>query len=366
MRSKDKKNINAEVETASDGTKAARKGMPIFKILIAFVLLVVLFYFGFTCEVREGSCAVILRFGAVREEITEAGLYLKLPWPFETVVTYDNRLQYFESNYLEPLTKDKRTVIIKSFVVWEIADPVLYHNSVGSQGKADSYINDQIFGATNSVMGSYELTDLVSLDTESIKTEEIQTEIHERVREKCLQNYGINIMDTSFLRISLPDTTLEAVFAQMVADRQKDIETILKNAELEAGKITNDADIEANEIIGAGTEEAAAIKAQTEQEVNKIYTEAYEENIELFQFLKNLDTVIGSVGDSTVLVVKADEYPFNVLTKYGDYITDEGDETIIKDLNYILTRLPAEDRESLITAIGQLIEAAAADGGIQK
>ena len=36
------------------------------KIVIAVVLVAVLGYFGFTCEVREGDCAVILRLGAVR------------------------------------------------------------------------------------------------------------------------------------------------------------------------------------------------------------------------------------------------------------------------------------------------------------
>ena len=50
------------------------------KIATALLVVLVLFWFGFVCEVREGSCAVILRFGAVREEITEAGVYLKLPW----------------------------------------------------------------------------------------------------------------------------------------------------------------------------------------------------------------------------------------------------------------------------------------------
>ena len=64
----------------------------VLKFVIAAALVVLLVYFGFTCEVREGNCAVILRFGAVREEISEAGLYFKLPWPFETVVTYDDRL----------------------------------------------------------------------------------------------------------------------------------------------------------------------------------------------------------------------------------------------------------------------------------
>lgn len=338
----------------------------VLKYVIAAVLVLLLVYFGFTCEVREGSCAVILRFGAVREEITEAGLYFRLPWPFETVVSYDSRLQYLESNYLETTTKDKRNVIIQSYVVWSIEDPVLYHNSVGSQGKVDTYIKDQVFSATNSVMGAYELSSLVSLEKEQIKTEEIQNEICSRVRERCAANYGISISDVSILRLSLPDTNLESVFEQMRADRQKDIDTILANAQRDANKITSDADAEAAQIVADGVTAAADIKAKTETEVARIYAEAQAANLELYQFLKQLDTVIASVGDTTVLVVKADEYPFKVLTEYGSYLTDEGNETVVKDLSYILTQLNETDREALISAVSELIAAAAGEGEAEK
>lgn len=338
----------------------------VLKYLIAAVLVLLLVYFGFTCEVREGSCAVILRFGAVREEITEAGLYFRLPWPFETVVSYDSRRQYLESNYLETTTKDKRNVIIQSYVVWSIDDPVLYHNSVGSQGKVDTYIKDQVFSATNSVMGAYELSALVSLEQEKIKTEEIQNEICSRVRERCAANYGIAITDVSILRLSLPDTNLDSVFEQMRADRQKDIDTILANAQRDANKITSDADAEAAQIVADGVTAAAEIKAKTETEVARIYAEAQAANLELYQFLKQLDTVVASVGDTTVLVVKADEYPFKVLTEYGSYLTDEGNETVVKDLSYILTQLDETDREALISAVSELIAAAAAEGGAEK
>lgn len=352
---------NEQVKTKEKSSVA----FTVLKYTIAVVLIVLLAYFGFVCEVREGSCAVILRFGAVREEISDAGLYLRLPWPFETVVSYDNRLQYLESNYLETTTKDKRNVIIQSYVVWKISDPVLYHNSVGSQGKVDTYIKDQVFSATNSVMGAYELSALVSLEKEQIKTEEIQNEIYKRVRERCNANYGIDVSDVSILRLSLPDSNLQSVFEQMRADRQKDIDTILANAQRDANKITSDADAEAAQIVADGVTAAAEIKAKTETEVARIYAEAQAANIELYQFLKQLDTVVASVGDTTVLVVKADEYPFKVLTDYGSYLTDEGDATVVNDLSYILTQLNDTDRQALIDAVSALI-AAAGEGGDSK
>ena len=364
----DAKQLIAE-STATNAPAKKKKGAlgimsRVAKYLTAAIVLLVLFWFGFTYEVREGSCAVVLRFGAVRAETEEAGLYMKLPWPFETVVTYDDRLITLESNRLETTTKDKRNIILQSCAVWEIADPVLYHNSVGAAGVAESYIQAQIFSATNSTLGAYELTSLVSLEKENIKIDEIQNEIFTRVKENCLVNYGINVVDVSILRLSLPDQNLNVVFEQMRADREKDIDIILAEAERKANEITSGADVEAADRVNQGVIDAAAIKAQTETEVAKIYADAQAANIELYKFLKNLDTVVSSVNNSTILVVKADEYPFNILTEYSKNMEIEGDQTVIKDLTYILTKLPETEREALINGIAALIEQAAADNGI--
>ncbi len=326
------------------------------KIAVATVLVLILAYLMFTCEVREGTGAVILRFGAPRAEITEAGLHFKLPWPFETVEKFENRLQYLESNYLETTTKDNRNIILQSYAVWKVTNPLLYYNSVGAQGTVDSYIKDQIFSATNSVMGAYNLTDLVSLEKETIKTDEIQDKIYAQVKANCENNYGIEITDVNILRISLPNANLESVFAQMRADRQKDIDTIIANAQKDANKIKADADAEAAKIIADGKTEASQIKAKTETEVAKIYANAQAANIELYKFLQELDTVVASVDEGTVLVVTADSYPFNVLLDYANMSnTATSNEMVIEDLNYILTQLPEEDATAVTDSLYKLI-----------
>ncbi|MBQ9131413.1 MAG: protease modulator HflC [Clostridia bacterium] len=357
-------NVKNQVTADIENAKPQKKGFPWLRVFIAAALVVVIGYFGFTCEVREGTCAVILRFGAPRAEITEAGLYFKLPWPFETVTVYDNRLQYLESNSLETTTKDNRNVILQSYALWSINDPLKFHNSIGSQEKVENYIRDQIFSATNSVLGSYELTSLVSLEKEQIRSDEIQEKIYAAVKNTCEANYGITVNDVSILRISLPDTNLESVFEQMRADRQKDIDTILAEAQKNADMITGSANTKYTEIVSGATIEAAEINAKTEAEVSRIYSEAQSANLELYQFLKELDTIIASVAYDTVLVVTADSYPFNILLNYSDMLEDgDGNETVINDLNYILSQLPEEDRNALIDAIYALIREA---GGTQQ
>lgn len=328
------------------------------KLLVAFVVVVVIGFFAFTTEVREGEGAIILRFGSPREVITDAGLYFKLPWPFETVVSYEGRQQYLESDFLETTTKDKRNIILQSYAVWQVSDPLLYYNSLGAQEKAESYIKDQIFSATNSTMGAYELCNLVSLAEEEIDIDGIQEKIFKQVSETCEVNYGITITDVSILRISLPDTNLESVFDQMKAERQKEIDTIIANAELEANKIKTDADVEGAQIAANGEIEAAAIRAKTEKEVAEIYATAQAANVELYKFLLELDTIVDSVGSDSVLVVTADSYPFNLLLSYSKMENlGSSDEVIIEDLNYILTQLEEKDRNALISSIHTLLNA---------
>lgn len=340
--------------------KESRVPLRVLKIFLAAVVVVLIGYFGFTCKVQEGNCAVILRFGAPRQVVTDAGLYFRLPWPFESVVTYEGRMQYFESSRLETTTKDKRNIILQSYVVWQVSDPLLYHNSVGSQNKIDAYINDQVFSATNGVMGAYNLSGLVSLESESLKMDEIQAKIKEQVKANCEEKYGITIADVSILRISLPDQNLESVFEQMKAERQKEIDAILAVAQRDADQMMQEADTKSAETIADGTKTAGEIQAETEKAVAGIYAEAQAANIELYQFLRNLDTLIASTNSETLLVVKANQYPFNILTEYSKQMTAEGNKTVISDLNYILTQLPEEQRVALVNAVYQLIEQAKA------
>lgn len=366
-------NINAEskanVKEAKKLAKAEKKAIKlenkkdsgvaflILKIVIALVLVVVIAYFGFACVVREGNAAIILRFGAPRQTVTEAGLYFKLPWPFETVVTYDNREQYLESNNLETTTMDKKNIILKSYAIWQIDDPLSYHNSVGSNGTVDSYIKNQIFSATNSIMGMYNLSDLISSSNENLKTQEIQNKIFELVKENCEVNYGIKILDVSILRVSYPETNLQSIFANISAERQGVIDAILADANAKASNITSSADAEASKIIAEGENKAAGIRAKTEKDVAEIYAKAQAANIELFKFLKELDTIVNSVNSNSVLIVDSKSYPFNILLEYGKTVDES--TAVVEDLEYLLANLPEKDREALVTAIEDLLDASA-------
>ncbi len=286
--------------------KILRKGL--MKWIIGAIVVLVFAFFGFTAEVREGECAVITRFGAVRAEVTDAGLYFKLPWPFEKVTKYDVRNQYTESSYLETLTQDKRNIILQSYAVWNVGEPLKYHNAVGDSAIAELRINELIVNASNSVMGKYELVNVVSNDAEKLKLDEIESAIFENVKVHAADRYGIVIGEVGVMKLSLPEENLNAAFEQMSADRQKYIDQITAEGQRVASSITYKADADASEIVAEGTEKAAEIDAETEKLVAQIYAEAQAANMDLFQFILELDTVIKSVDGDTTLIVKKGEF----------------------------------------------------------
>lgn len=286
----------------------------IYKWIFAALLAVIVAVFGFCFTVKEGTNAIVSRFGDIRGVYTEAGLHLKLPYPFEKVITYDTRSQYMDSGYTETLTNDKKNIILQTYIIWHIEDVREFYKSVGDVEKAKKYLNDLAATVKNGVMGGYTLQNLVSTDLESVKINEVSAKIAEGISEKALADYGIKIETVKIKRLALPNKNVESVLEQMIADREKQATQLLAEGERDAAVIISEADAKAAEIIAKGKLEAAEIDADTEKKVAEIYGEAYDRDSTLFVFLKKLIALENSVSEDTVLVMKAEDGPFGIIS----------------------------------------------------
>lgn len=290
------------------------KAKGLIKWIFALIVVAIIGFFGFIFKVNEGQCAVVTRFGAARAEITDAGMYFRLPWPFENVTVYDARKQYMDSGYLETLTHDKKNVIMQTYAIWSISDPLKYYTSVGNTALAEKYLGDLITNSKNGTMGTYDLSSLVSMKEDDIKIAEIEGLMLEDVDEHALEQYGIKVHDLRLKRLGLPTTNVQSVFTQMQAERQKYIDQLLAEGERDAKIIKSESDAEAAQIIAEGREQAAEINAETEREVAQIYADAHTQDPELYKFLRKLAALEASVDENTVMIIEMDQAPFDVLT----------------------------------------------------
>jgi membrane protease subunit HflC len=286
----------------------------IYKLLFVLIFIVIIAAAGFTFTVKEGYSVIISRFGKIVNVYDDAGLYFKLPWPVDKVITYDTRNQYMDSGYNETLTNDKINIILQTYIVWRITDIQKFHTSIGDYNAAQRHLNDLAATAKNSVLGQYPLSSLVSTNIEEIKIDEICQTIEEMTAKPALANYGIEIQTLKIKRLALPEANIKSVFNQMIADRQKYVSQYIAEGERDSAIIMGEADARAAEIYAQGKLEASAIDAETERMVARIYGEAYDRNSRLFVFLKKLIALENSVNADTTIIMRANESPFDVIT----------------------------------------------------
>ncbi|MCL2373902.1 MAG: protease modulator HflC [Treponema sp.] len=287
----------------------------IFKYLYVFIFLVLVFAAGFTFTVREGSAVLVSRFGRIVDVHTQAGLHFKLPWPIDRIITYDARNHYMDSGHIETMTNDMINIVLQTYLVWNIHDVQRFHNSVGDYAAAQRHLNGIVSNAKNGVLGNFTLSNLVSTNPDDVMLDEIRAAIEQEVALSAMGNFGIEVQALRFRRLALPHANILSVFEQMIADRQRHVSRYLTEGERDAAIIISEAEAQAAEIIAQGRLEASMIEAETERLVNEIYGEAYDRNPQLFAFLMNLIALENSVNPDTVIIMRASESPFGVITR---------------------------------------------------
>jgi membrane protease subunit HflC len=263
--------------------------------------------------VREGTAGVHTRFGRAVATQTQAGLYLRAPWPIDRVIRVDTRAQILESRSTELLTRDKKNLVLVTSTRWRITDPLTFHRALGAIPDAERKLDGLVTNAVIGVMGRYPLSAMVSTDPATLAADAIEAELLEAVSAPAADGYGISVEDVAFVRLSLPENNVGHVFDQMRAERQQFAARYRAEGEREATRIRSETDVDAARIRADAIEEAARIRGEAEAEAARIYAEAHSAEPELYRFMRSLESIEKMVGDDTTLILRTDAAPFDVL-----------------------------------------------------
>lgn len=101
--------------------------------------------------VREGQAVLITRFGRPLRAATQAGLHWKLPWPIDQSFLLDMRRRVYETGHTEMLTRDKKNIIARTFVVWRVGDALAFTQAIATQSDAEGKLDGLL---TNAAIGT--------------------------------------------------------------------------------------------------------------------------------------------------------------------------------------------------------------------
>ncbi|MGA7795992.1 MAG: protease modulator HflC [Candidatus Acidiferrales bacterium] len=263
--------------------------------------------------VKEGQAVLITRFGRPLRAATEAGLHWKLPWPIDAQITLDMRRRVYETGQTEMLTRDKKNIIARTFVVWRIGDPLTFTQAIGNEGAAEGKLDGLMTNAAIGTLGGHDLSALVSTNPSDLQVDQIESELLGSTAPMALRNYGVAVEQIRLERLALPEENVTAVFQQMRAERHQFAAKFDAEGQREASQIRSEADLEAARIHAKSAEEQARILGESAAQVAKIYADAHRIDPELYRFTRSLDSLDKLVTSGTSLILRTDSEPFSLL-----------------------------------------------------
>jgi membrane protease subunit HflC len=267
--------------------------------------------------VREGEAVLVTRFGRPLRAATETGLHWKLPWPIDQASLLDMRRRVYETGHTEMLTRDKKNIIARTFVVWRIGDPLAFTQSIGIDGGAEARLDGLLTNAAIGTLGGHDLSALVSTNPADLQVDQIEAELLASAAPVAMRNYGVAIDQIRLERIALPEENVTAVFQQMRAERRQFAARFEAEGEREASRIRSEAELEAARIRAKGAEEEARIRGEAAAEVAKTYAAAHRVDPQLYRFTRSLDSLSKLVTGNTSLILRTDSEPFSLLQDKG-------------------------------------------------
>ena len=268
-------------------------------IIVAVLVVAVFAAVSSIFIVDEREKALVLQFGQVKSVKEDPGLAFKIPL-IQEVVRYDDRILSLETQSLEVTPLDDRRLVVDAFARYRILNVIQFREAVGVGGvrSAESRLERILNAATREVLGSVTSNTVLSADRAALM---------ERIRDTAkieAENLGVSIIDVRLKRTDLPNQNLEATFARMRAEREREAADEIARGEEAAQKIRAQADRTQVEIVSEAQKQAEITRGEADARRNAIFAEAFGQDPEFFEFYRSMRAYEAAFqSDNTSLVI---------------------------------------------------------------
>lgn len=272
------------------------------KLLIVVVLLGVLFVgVNSVFVIKENQYGLVREFGRIERVVSEPGLYFKIPF-IQEKDTVTKELLLYDIAKSDVITKDKKSMIVDSFVLWRVTDPKTFAQTLNTSSvNAEGRINVVVYNAIKNVISSMAQSDIIAA-----RGRELTDYIMQNV--SGINQYGIEIATIEIKLLDLPEDNKDAVFERMISERENMAATYTAEGNSEAQVIRNTTDKETALLVSEAEKKAEILKAEGEAEYMKIMAESYDspQKAEFYSFIRSLDALESAIqgGDKTIILDK--------------------------------------------------------------
>ena len=255
--------------------------------------------------VDQRQVGVVYALGEIKEVITEPGLHLKLPPPFQNVVFLDKRVQTLDSPETRPIfTAEKKSLVIDWLVKWRISDPKQFIRNNGVDFRnLDSRLAPVVQAAFNEEITRRDVRGVLATEREKVMTD-VRTRLADEAKA-----FGIDIVDVRIKRVDFVADITDSVYRRMESERKQVANELRSQGAAEGEKIRADADRQREVIIAEAYRDAQKVKGEGDAKSSALYADAFGRDANFAQFYRSLEAyraTFRNKGDMMVLDASSD------------------------------------------------------------
>ncbi|EOJ6000459.1 protease modulator HflC [Cronobacter sakazakii] len=320
------------------------------KSVIAVIIIALVVLYTSIFVVKEGERGIILQFSKVvrdndnKPKVYEPGLHFKLPF-IESVKTLDARIQTMDNQADRFVTKEKKDLIVDSYIKWRISDFSRYYLATGGGdlSQAEVLLKRKFSDRLRSEIGRLDVKDIVTdsrgrltsevreaLNSGSAGTEdEVETPAADdaiasaakRVTEETngkvpvinpnsMAALGIEVVDVRIKQINLPAEVSEAIFNRMRAEREAVARRHRSQGQEEAEKLRAAADYEVTRTLAEAERQARILRGEGDAEAAKLFADAFSQDPDFYAFIRSLRAYESSFNSNQDVMVLSPDSDF--------------------------------------------------------
>ena len=246
---------------------------------------------------------LIRQFGKVVSVVDEEGISFKVPFVQEAS-TLPKKILLYDLTPSDVITKEKKTMISDSYVLWRISDPLKFAQSLNSSmTNAENRINTAVYNATKNTIGSLSQDEVISGRGGRL-SEAVMASVGDN-----LAQYGIELLEFDMKQLDLPDDNKSSVYERMISERNNIAATYTAEGNSEAKVIRNTTDKEVAIQISDAKRQGEILVAEGEAEYMRILADAYsdEDKTDFYSYVRRLDALKASMtGENKTIVLPED------------------------------------------------------------
>jgi membrane protease subunit HflC len=294
---------------------------PIRTIVILAVVVIGVFVAGPLFVVNEGEQAVVVQFGRITNEYTNAGLKLKVPF-IDEVVRYPKKIIALDGEASIVPTAERQFILVDVTARWRIADPTKFYESMKTLEAANSKLGEIIDSEVRTVVSENPLRESVRnsniimdspTDSDSLVLADMDIEIdaavqqntrHEPINKgrrqlaedilrrsrRMVPEYGIELIDVVTRQISYSPELTPSVYARMTRERNQIAMRYRSEGEGRKAEWLGKMDNEKRSIMSAAYEQTEKIRGEADATAARTYADAYNRDRSFFEFWRAIES----------------------------------------------------------------------------